>query len=54
MKITISLIESGKSLRGGWTREQVEWLMGWPLGWTDCAASATDKFRQWCASHGIS
>jgi len=30
----------------------VEWLMGWPLGWTDCAASATAKFRQWCASHG--
>ena len=32
MKITISLIESGKSLRGGWTREQVE-LLGesWPL-----------------------
>lgn len=24
----------------------VEWLMGWPLGWTDCAASATDKFRE--------
>ena len=32
----------------------VEWLMGWPLGWTDCAASATAKSRQWCASHGIS
>ena len=32
----------------------VEWLMGWPLGWTDCAVSATAKFRQWCASHGIS
>jgi hypothetical protein len=30
----------------------VEWLMGWPLGWTDCAASAMDKCRQWCASHG--
>lgn len=30
----------------------VEWLMGWPLGWTDCAVSATDKFQQWCASHG--
>ena len=30
----------------------VEWLMGWPLGWTDCAASATGKFRQWCDSHG--
>ena len=31
-----------------------EWMMGWPIEWTDCAASATDKFRQWCASHGIS
>jgi hypothetical protein len=31
----------------------VEWLMGWPLGWTDCAVSATDKFRQWQRSHGI-
>jgi len=30
----------------------VEWLMGWPLGWTNCDASGTDKFRQWCASHG--
>jgi hypothetical protein len=30
----------------------VEWLMGWPLGWTDCAASATDKFQQWLSSHG--
>jgi len=30
----------------------VEWLMGWPLGWTDCAASATAKFRQWLDSHG--
>jgi len=30
----------------------VEWLMGWPLGWTDCAASATDKYRQWRRSHG--
>jgi hypothetical protein len=30
----------------------VEWLMGWPLEWTDCAVSATDKFRQWLNSHG--
>ena len=41
---------NGGALNPTW----VEWLMGWPLGWTDCAASATDKFRQWCASHGIS
>lgn len=31
----------------------VEWLMGWPLGWTDLRVSATDRFRQWCASHGV-
>lgn len=31
-----------------------EWLMAWPLGWTDCAVSATDKFQQWRRSHGES
>jgi len=31
----------------------VEWLMGWPLGWTDLHVSAMDRFRQWCDSHGI-
>jgi len=40
----------GGSLNPTW----VEWLMEWPLGWTDCAVSATDKFRQWQRSHGIS
>ena len=25
----------------------VEWLMGWPLGWTDCDASETARFRSW-------
>jgi DNA (cytosine-5)-methyltransferase 1 len=39
---------SGGALNPTW----VEWLMGWPLGWTDCAASATDRFRQWLLSHG--
>jgi hypothetical protein len=38
----------GGSLNPPW----VEWLMGWPLGWTDCARSATDKYRQWSGSHG--
>jgi len=32
----------------------IEWLMGFPLGWTDCDASATLKFQQWLHSHGIS
>jgi hypothetical protein len=30
----------------------VEWLMGWPIGWTDLEPLATDKFRQWYDSHG--
>jgi hypothetical protein len=31
--------QSGGSLNPTW----VEWLMGWPLGWTDLGASATAK-----------
>ncbi len=38
----------GGSLNPTW----VEWLMGWPLGWTDCAASGMDKYRSWLRSHG--
>lgn len=38
----------GGSLNPRW----VEWLMGWPLGWTDSSASETAKFRQWLRSHG--
>ena len=41
--------QSGGTLSPMW----VEWLMGWPVGWTDCAASETDRFRQWFDSHGI-
>jgi hypothetical protein len=40
--------EVGGALNPTW----VEWLMGWPLGWTDCAALATDKFRKWLSLHG--
>ncbi len=30
-----------------------EVLMAWPISWTDLAPLETDKFQQWCASHGI-
>jgi hypothetical protein len=30
----------------------VEWLMGWPLGWTDLKPLETDKFQQWLLQHG--
>lgn len=29
-----------------------EWLMGWPIGWTALEPLATDRFLEWCASHG--
>lgn len=29
----------------------VEWLMGWPLGWTDFVPVATESFRLWQHTH---
>jgi hypothetical protein len=29
----------------------VEWLMGWPTGWTDLKPLAMDKFREWQLQH---
>jgi hypothetical protein len=30
----------------------VEWLMGWPLGWTDLKPLEMDKYQQWLQQHG--
>jgi hypothetical protein len=40
--------QAGGSLNPTW----VEWLMGWPLGWTDLKPLETDKFPQWLQQHG--
>ncbi len=32
----------------------VEWLMGWPTGWTDLKQLGTDKFLWWRHRHGLS
>jgi hypothetical protein len=29
----------------------VEWLMGWPIGWTDLRPLETDRFHKWPNSH---
>lgn len=34
--------------------QRVEEMMLWPIGWSELAPLATDKFQQWCRSHGIS
>lgn len=31
----------------------VEWLMGWPIGWTDLRPLETGRFQEWCEQHGI-
>jgi hypothetical protein len=41
---------AGGLLNPTWT----EWLMAWPLGWTDLGVLATDRFQQWRRSHGAS
>ncbi|MFQ5593166.1 MAG: hypothetical protein ACE5HA_03355 [Anaerolineae bacterium] len=40
--------EVGGELNPTW----VEWLMGFPIGWTDYAASATPSFRRWLRALG--
>ncbi len=36
------------SLNPSW----VEWLMGWPVGWSDLEPLETGKFRRWWLAHG--
>lgn len=40
--------EVGGALNPPW----VEWLMGWPIGWTDLQPLETVKYRQWLRLHG--
>jgi hypothetical protein len=40
----------GGLLNPDWT----EWLMGWPIGWTELKPLATAKFREWRQQHGTS
>lgn len=45
---TYDLNAAGGQLNPMW----VEWLMGWPLGWTDLKPLEMDKFQQWLQQHG--
>lgn len=40
-------------VRGVTNLDFVDWLMGWPIGWSALESLATDKFRLWCESYGI-
>jgi hypothetical protein len=39
---------AGKPINPEW----LEWVMGWPVGWSDQSALETDRFRQWQNWHG--
>ena len=41
--------QAGGKLNPTW----VEWLMGWPLGWTDLKPLETGKFQEWQQQHSI-
>tara|TARA_R110000737_G_scaffold343946_1_gene370493 strand:+ start:506 stop:952 length:447 start_codon:yes stop_codon:yes gene_type:complete len=41
-------VHAGGKLNPTW----VEWLMGWPLGWTELKPLGMDKFQQWQQQHG--
>jgi hypothetical protein len=43
--------EAGIPLRGELNPDWVEWLMGWPIGWTDSRPLGTGRFRSWLLSH---
>lgn len=44
----------GDASDGRLNPEWVEWLMGWPIGWTALQPLETDKFREWQQQHGKS
>lgn len=41
-----------EEVNGALNPEWVEWLMGWPLGWTDLKPLATVRFQTWLSSRG--
>jgi DNA (cytosine-5)-methyltransferase 1 len=50
----IGLSQSVSDQSGALNPPWVEWLMAWPIGWTDLKPLGTDKFQRWRFSHGES
>jgi hypothetical protein len=52
-----SNLRNGKNLPelgtvDGWINPELsEWLMGWPIGWTDLKPLEMDKFQEWLQHH---
>lgn len=48
LSTAVARTQAGGQLNPTW----VEWLMGWPIGWTELKPLETDKFLAWLRSHG--
>jgi len=51
-KCNLGEVIAGESNGGRLNPDWVEWLMGWPLGWTDLKPLEMAKFQEWQRSHG--
>jgi len=49
---TVELEASGSGTLGRLNPQFVEWLMGWPIGWTELQPLETDRFQEWQRQHG--
>ncbi|RPE30826.1 hypothetical protein EC846_1527 [Acinetobacter sp. BIGb0102] len=45
--LSMSVSDTSGALNPDW----VEWLMGWPIGWTDLKPLEMDKFQSWLKTH---
>ena len=48
--LSMSVSDTSGALNPLW----VEWLMAWPLGWTDLKPLAMDRFQSWQQQHSVS
>ena len=48
LQVRIKADEGGGQLNPEW----VEWLMGWPIGWTALEPLAMDRYQRWLRLHG--
>jgi hypothetical protein len=51
---TMRQLVSPEEMTGQLNPTWVEWLMGWPIGWTELKPLAMVKFREWQQQHGQS
>lgn len=50
---TLGVRETQETQKAALNPDWVEWLMGWPVAWTDLRPLETDRYRLWLQSHGI-